>query len=359
MTMINLYNPRAPRRDVEDRREANDRHSDFIKMAWCVMVSRGVGEAAQVAKKHGLSDRVVETLERAAQSGGAISNVGPSSTELWRAFVDASKHYGAFDRILGDAFKVSLYAQRVSIFTSVSASAVSEGAAKPLKRMTLSANDMTPAKATALVVMTNELIEQLTDAGVQALGRELRTAVAVGSDTALLSALTGETAEAMGADSFTGALEDIEELLRLLRLGVGSKPYLIVTPEYSKALAIQAVANGVTTLGWNGGEIAGVEVLVSDAQTADKISMVDATGLAVADGGIELRSSEQATIQMDTAPTQETTTPTQSQQVSMFQTNSRALLGERSFAVKAIRPNAYAHLTGTALTGDSASPSVA
>jgi hypothetical protein len=90
-------------------------------------------------------------------------------------------------------------------------------------------------------------------------------------------------------------------------------------------------------------------VLVSDAQTADRITLVDATGLAVFLGDISLRSSEQAVVQMDSAPTQDATTSTGSTVVSMWQTNSVALLAERELSVKPIRPSSYAHLDGIAL----------
>jgi hypothetical protein len=142
----------------------------------------------------------------------------------------------------------------------------------------------------------------------------------------------------------------------LLQLGVGSKPYLIVTPEIGKALALQAAGAGLSTLSWNGGTLGGIEVAVSDAQAANRITAVDAASLAIAMGEIDLRSSGQATVQMDDAPSQESTTPTAANQVSMFQTDSRALLAERSFAIRAARPSAYAHLTNVTLGEDSGSP---
>ena len=52
---------------------------------------------------------------------------------------------------------------------------------------------------------------------------------------------------------------------------------------------------------------------------------------------------------MDTAPSQDAGTPTASNVVSLWQTNSRALLAERSFSVKAVRPSAYFHFTGVAI----------
>src|SRR5262245_30926805 len=75
---------------------------------------------------------------------------------------------------------------------------LAEGVAKPIKRLQLTAGDFSPVKTVAQVVLTAELILALTAEGINALGRELRTAVAVGSDTEFLAALTGNSSEAMG-----------------------------------------------------------------------------------------------------------------------------------------------------------------
>ena len=54
-----------------------------------------------------------------------------------------------------------------------------------------------------------------------------------------------------------------------------------------------------------------------------------------------------------------TVTPTAVSTVSAFQTNTRLLLAERSIAVKAIRPNAFAHLTAVAIGETAGSPALA
>ena len=108
--------------------------------------------------------------------------------------------------------------------------------------------------------------------------------------------------------------------------------------------------NGFDFLAWNGGSYAGVEILVSDAQSSNRITAVDATGLVVMLGDIELRSSGQALIEMVDSSSQ-TSAPSVSavSMVSMFQTNSKCLRAERSLAVKAIRAGSFAHLTTVAL----------
>jgi hypothetical protein len=94
-----------------------------------------------------------------------------------------------------------------------------------------------------------------------------------------------------------------------------------------------------------GGELLGVPVLVTEGQGAGKVTFVDTSGLAIASEPIVLRSSDQASLQMDDAPTNASDTPTATSLVSMFQTNCRCLLAERHFAVKVAKPNAVASVT--------------
>ena len=189
------------------------------------------------------------------------------------------------------------------------------------------------------------------------LGQELKSAVAVGSDAALLTALAGNSGEAQGVDSWAGINDDLEELLKQVNLGAASAPFFIMPPALAKILASRGITNGIDSLAWDGGSYAGVPILVSDAQSSNRITLVDASGLAVVMGEIELRSSEQALIEMADTSSQ-TSAPSVSavSMVSMFQSKSRCLRAERSLAVKPIRPAAHAHLTGVALGQGSDSP---
>jgi hypothetical protein len=309
---------------AEARREEIDGAFDFARIARAIMATKNLHEASAFAEATNQPARVQRIL-KAAVSAGTVGAVGPTVTELLRSFIATSRYPGAFDRVLAGAFRVPLTTRRVSIFTSVSASAVNEGAGKPVRRLQLSSTDFSPTKTTAQIVMSKELVLALTNEGLNSLARELRASVIIGSDTALLSALSGSESEAMGANSWSGFLDDLGEALRLLQLGAGSRVVAVVTSENMKAIAMAALANGVTTLGWDGGVTGSVEFVISEAQTADRLTLVDASALAIADGGVDLRSSTQATLQMDDAPSGESTTPTASNLVSLFQ-NRFALL---------------------------------
>ena len=96
-------------------------------------------------------------------------------------------------------------------------------------------------------------------------------------------------------------------------------------------------------------------MLVTSEQSDTTITIVDARALAVAADEVEIRSSNQATLEMNTAPSHTGDDPTGANLISMFQTNSRAVLVERSLAVRLIRPNAAASLVNVqwGLVGES------
>jgi hypothetical protein len=324
--------------------EATSALADFVRVAGLIMTCRG--DAERKADEFGFSDRVKRVL-KAAVPGGLTSNVGLAAFgPMLGAFMDSLRHVGVFDRILADAFGLPLRPARVLINSSaIVSSEVAEGRAKPVRRLQYTSGDFVPRKVIAQVVLSRELIDGLTETGLAALEREMRASVALGTDTSFLTELGSSNAFESSGSDFDSAFNDLEELVRSVHLGSGSIPYFIVTPTIAKTLSVMAWRNNITTLGIMGGEILGVPVLVTDGQGTGKVTLADATGLAMATGPIDLRASEQASVQLDDAPTNASDVPTATTLVSCFQINSRCLLAERYFSAEAIRPNAVATLT--------------
>jgi hypothetical protein len=159
---------------------------------------------------------------------------------------------------------------------------------------------------------------------------------------------------------FDDFLNVLDEMLRNVDAGAGSRLFLVVTPEMGKGIATAALANGITSINWNGGNLGGVELRVSDAQSANRLSLIDATGLVTSMGELELSSTEQASIQMDDVASGHTSGPSVAavSLVSLWQTNSVALRCERALAVKAVRPNSFFHMTGVIVGDEAGSPSL-
>jgi hypothetical protein len=180
-------------------------------------------------------------------------------------------------------------------------------------------------------------------------------------DTYFLGKLAGEeVGESSGEVNPTWAqmLADLEELVRLIQVGDASKLFFIMQPRTAKALSRAAYENGIATVKYAGGEIFGIPIITSDSQTDGRITLADASAVVYGDAGIQVRSSDVAALEFSDAPTgQSCTSVTATSLVSCFQTNTRALLAERSIAVRLVDVNAVASLTGVQWGAGGGSPS--
>jgi len=339
----------ARRKAEADRFELE---KDFLQA--CALLALAGGkwrEAATQAKALNLSPRVVGALEKTVTPAATTTGSGTTAFgTLAGAFMQSLKAVGALDAILPFAFQVPVRLGRVTVFSSVASGAVTEGAGKPVRATSLTAVDVpTEQKIVSMVAATKEFLDGLLDSGVRAFGNQLRRAVALGSDAALLTALSGNSSEAMGQPTFQGFLDDLQDALRQIVISPSSRVFAIVTMDMLKGIAVQALASGVTTLGVNGGELAGVTVVGSDAQTAGRLTVLEPSGIAIGATPIDIRSADQATIELNDATTQSSGSPTATSMTSLWQTNSVAILCERRLAIKPIRPSSYAHLTNVAL----------
>ena len=182
--------------------------------------------------------------------------------------------------------------------------------------------------------------------------------MALATDTALSSVFTSSASvESSGGTSWASMVAEIEELLHAVELGIISRPFLLVSQKDMKGLAAAAVENGVDSLGVLGGELMGITVVATGGQADGTVTLIDASGLVVADGQIELRTSDEGSVEMSDAPSHNTTSPTHSTLVSLYQIDARALIAERSFAAKIVRPNSVMTLTGVSWGGAGDSPS--
>jgi Phage capsid family len=334
---------------LADARSCAEHHStlkDFYLYAAC----KAAGISAEEAEARRLPSRVVDVL-KGTVAGATTGNVGLTNYGVLA-------HIGFFDRILGDALRLPLMPGRIVIGSDIDASSVSEGAGKPIRAMALSASDLTPLKVATMVVLSKELFTGLTTAGVRFLERMLRRAVARGTDSAALTALGGTSFEANSTNTWDSILGDFQEVAHMVEIGADSRLYWVTTSRVMKAISRAATANGITTIGLQGGEIMGAPILLSDGAQADTLTLIDAAqiAVAVADPQIELRTSSQADVQMSDTPTQDAENPTASTLVSAFQANLQVLRCERTFGIKALGAHALATLTNITWTGGQDSP---
>src|SRR5690606_25624075 len=91
-----------------------------------------------------------------------------------------------------------------------------------------------------------------------------------------------------------------------------------------------------------GGTFFDLPVIVSN-YVGDYLALVNAEDIHYGDeGGIDIAMSTEASLEMDSAPTGDSDTPTPAELVSMFQTNSVAFRAERTINWSRRRPSAVA-----------------
>jgi hypothetical protein len=166
-----------------------------------------------------------------------------------------------------------------------------------------------------------------------------------------------ESATGTGNVNFAAFLTDLEELLTIVKGSAQSKLYLVVTPDIAKAVATQALGVGISVANWARFELCGVNVWASDAQSSQKMTLIDSSQVAMRLGEVMLRTSTEGNVEMDTAPSGTSATSVSAvSTVSLFQTNSVAYLAERSATIEAITDYACASMTGVLLGDDGGSP---
>ena len=257
--------------------------------------------AADQLKVPGLTKQWLEEdlsrILRTASPSASTTSLSATSTfsQILTRFLGANAPLGAFDSMKGDMQEVPLRSRIVLNSNALAGGEIAEGRGKPIRRLTLAELDTEAAKFASDVVMSRELLLEAPDLAVRLLASALTEAVQKASDAFFLSKLAAqEIGESSGEvnPSWSLALSDIEELLREVQTGEASRLWLILTPRACKYLSRLATENGVTTLGWAGGTLMGINVIARSQQTANRLTLVDASGVVYADGGVEVRSSD-------------------------------------------------------------------
>lgn len=224
-----------------------------------------------------------------------------------------------------------------------------EGDAKPLTQWTYTKAKLVPLKVAAIAAATQEMLKRASVAADTLIRDELTRAVNSAVDGTFVSAAAAVTGESpagirngisaltlTGDGTVAGIRCDIAAFLKELagdNLSVSGAFWIM--PELV-AIDLSLATNEVGTPAFpgitpTGGTLAGLPVFTSQTVATNVVMLVKGDEIFLGDeGGIEVRISDQASLEMDNAPTQSSIgTPTATTTVSMFQTNSVAFLVER------------------------------
>lgn len=309
--------------------------------------------AAQLAQARGAPDRVQRLIKAPVAAGSSLNadyaelyDAGVATT----AFVESLEGDSILATLLPDANVVPLRTRAALLTVGASAWIVGEGAAVPVGRLALEGGGLEPVCAAGLVVLSTELINASGTAAEALISRELRRAVATTMDAKLIDlAVDGDTPSnvSVGAD-YVDAIADLRWLL-----------FNVAPRKNSRLLWAMAadVANGgatLTNIGGalifpdltpQGGQLLGVPAIVAEALPAGTLQLWDAQGFAFAVEAIQVADYGQGDILLESAPTQNATTPTPTTMLSLWQNGLRATLAKAYFGARRLRANAVAEIT--------------
>lgn len=240
---------------------------------------------------------------------------------------------------------------------------VKEGEAKPLTQWTYTRAKLTPLKVAAIAAATKETLMRASASADAFLRDELARAVNARIDQTIISDAAAVADESpagllngtapltlVGDGSIEGIRCDAAAMLKVLagdNLSVAGAFWVMPeTVAIDLATAINAMgAPAFPGMTPTGGTFMGLPVVASQYAPADSagpvVALIKGDEIFLGDeGGIQVSVSDQASLQMDSAPTQNSTTPTATSVVSMFQTNSVAFLVERFVNWQKRRPQA-------------------
>lgn len=353
----------------------------FARYGMCLIASKGdINLAKNIAERRFPNDEKLNLIMKEAVAAGTTTD--PDWAGNLVAHNDLSTDFIEYLRprtIIGQFGAGNVPALRRVPFnvhikgqtSGASAGWVGEGYGKPVTSAGYSDVYLGWAKVAAIAVITEELARFSTP-GAEALVRdELARAVIERIDTDFVDpakgAQSGATASPASitntgtaipsvgtdADSVRADIAALWANADATNLPVGSAVY-ITDSRTARRLSLlrnplgQNEFQGVTMMG---GTLDGIPLIVSNYVPSDSSGslfiLAFASEIFLADDNVvTLSASREASILMDTAPNMNSGTPTSAQLVSMYQTNSIALRGERYINWAPRRADAVAYLTG-------------
>ena len=240
-----------------------------------------------------------------------------------------------------------------------SASWVGQGKAKPLTKFDFESITFGFAKVAAIAVLTDELIRFSNPAADALVRNALAEAVIARLDTDFIDPTKAEVANVSPASitngipgiPSTGNPDDDASAAFATFVTADLQPtgaVWLMSSTTALSLSMRKNALGqkeypdMTMLG---GTFQGLPVIVSQ-YVGTQLVLVNAPDIYLADdGGVAVDMSREASLEMSTTPTGDSTTPTPVEMVSMFQTNSVAIRAERWINWKRRRNAAVAVIT--------------
>ncbi|HFN3711174.1 phage major capsid protein [Enterobacter hormaechei] len=342
----------------------------FARFAKALAAANGSrSEALEIARKQYPDDAKLHHVLKAAVGAGTTTD------PQWAgALVEYQEYANDFVEFLRPQTIIGRFGQggipalrqvpfniRIPAQTSGgSASWVGQGKAKPLTKFDFESITFSFAKVAAIAVLTDELIRFSNPAADALVRNALAEAVIARLDTDFISPSKAEVANVSPASitngitavPSTGNPDDDAAAAFGVFVAANLQPngaVWLMSSTTALALSMRKNALGqkeypeMTLLG---GTFQGLPVIVSQ-YVGNQLVLVNAPDIYLADdGGVAVDMSREASLEMESDPNGDSITPTGTELVSMFQTNSVAIRAERWINWKRRRTAAVAVISG-------------
>lgn len=347
-----------------------DKGIAFARFAKSLAAAGGSrSEALEIAKKQYPLDAKLHHVLKAAVGAGTTTDPTWAGSlveyqEYAQDFVDFLRPQtiiGRFGQGSIPALRQVPFNIRIPAQTSGgSANWVGQGKAKPLTKFDFESITFGFSKVAAIAVLTDELIRFSNPAADALVRNALAEAVIARLDTDFINPAKAEVANVSPASITNGIAgipstndpdTDAEAAFGQF-VAANLQPtggVWIMSSTNALALSMKKNALGqkmypeMTLLG---GTFQGLPAIVSQ-YAGSNLTLLNAPDIYLADdGGVAVDMSREASLEMESDPTGDSVTPTGTEMVSMFQTNSVAIRAERWINWKRRRTAAVAVITG-------------
>ncbi len=332
---------------------------DFVRTVIARTKAPNHAGAVALAERRWGRDSQATMLVKAGVPGGSAGGWGgelvqPGSLEFM-SFVRPMTilgQLGGLRRVPPDVPVAAQLSGAVAFWTGA-------GKATPLSRAAFERARLRALRTAALIVVSEELLDSGPE-GEELLTRDLAAGVAEGSDRAFIdpanAGVPGEMPAAITHDApsvvSVGDLAADLSAASSLFDGRWTSASLVMHPMTALQIALSGGGLGlVSMVGPRGGEIATVPVVCSESVPFDSngglVALIDASSVVVAEGGASIAKSAHGAIEMSDSPSGDAGTPAGSTTlVSLFQTDSVALMADVLVNWRRARPGSVVTITG-------------
>lgn len=283
----------------------------------------------------------LETGERIVKAAvPAFSVANPESVQAAREFFALVAEASLLGRI-ANLRRVPFNVRMLAMTGGAQGYWVAEGKPAPVSRQSVEGSVLSPMKVRAIVCATKESMMAVGDIAENVFQADMVRAVTGVVDTSFIdpdnAGVSGESPASVSyggtkipsaGSNADGLREDIRALFAAYE-GDLTAAVLITDPRTALDISLLPDVLGQTELTIHGGQLFGVPTVTSAGSplttAGGSITLVDASSVATANEGVEMRVSEEATLQMLDNPTNASIDGTATTMVSMFQTDSVAL----------------------------------